>query len=125
MIFGTGLDIIEIDRIRKSLEKYSERFEEKVFTRAEIDYCRAQADPARHFAGRFAVKEAVSKCLGTGISGGVAWKDIEVLQKESGQPILKLRQKTKELFDRHKLNAIHITISHARDYAVANAIAEK
>ena len=125
MIFGTGLDIIEIDRIRKSLEKYSTRFEEKVFTRAEIDYCRAQADPARHFAGRFAVKEAVSKCLGTGISGGVAWKDIEVLQKKSGQPILKLRQKTKELFDHHKLNAIHISISHARGYAVANAIAEK
>ncbi len=125
MIFGTGVDIVEIDRIRKSLEKYSERFEEKVFTRAEIDYCRAQADPARHFAGRFAVKEAVSKCLGTGISGGVAWKDIEVLQQESGQPILKLWQKTKELFDHHKLNAIHISISHARDYAVANAIAEK
>jgi holo-[acyl-carrier protein] synthase len=125
MIFGTGLDIIEIDRIRKSLEKYSERFEEKVFTQAEIEYCRAQADPARHYAGRFAVKEAVSKCMGTGISGGVAWKDIEVLQKESGQPILKLTQKTKELFDHHKLNAIHITISHARDYAIANAIAEK
>ena len=125
MIFGTGLDIIEIDRIRNSLEKYSERFEEKVFTRAEIEYCRAQADPARHFAGRFAVKEAVSKCLGTGISGGVAWKDIEVLQKESGQPILKLRQKTKEIFDHLKLSAIHISISHARDYAVANAIAEK
>ena len=125
MIFGTGLDIIEIDRIRKSLEKYSERFEEKVFTQAEIDYCHAQADPARHFAGRFAVKEAVSKCLGTGISGGVAWKDIEVLQKESGQPILKLTQKTKELFDHHKLNAIHISISHSQDYAIANAIAEK
>ena len=125
MIFGTGLDIIEIERIRKSLEKYSERFEEKVFTQDEIDYCRAQADPARHFAGRFAVKEAVSKCLGTGISGGVAWKDIEVLQKESGQPILKLTHKTKELFDHHKLNAIHISISHARDFAIANAIAEK
>jgi holo-[acyl-carrier protein] synthase len=125
MIFGTGLDIVEIDRIRKSLEKYSERFEEKVFTQTEIDYCRAQADPARHFAGRFAVKEAVSKCLGTGISGGIAWKDIEVTQKESGQPILNLTQKTKELFDHHKLNAIHISISHARDYAIANAIAEK
>ena len=125
MIFGTGLDIIEIDRIRKSLEKYSSQFEEKIFTRAEINYCRSQADPARHFAGRFAVKEAVSKCLGTGISGGVAWKDIEVLQMESGQPVLNLTKKTKELFDHHKLCAIHISISHARDYAIANAIAEK
>ena len=86
---------------------------------------RASAGSTRHFAGRFAVKEAVSKCLGTGISGGVAWKDIEVLQKESGQPILNLTKKTKELFDRHKLSTIHISISHARDYAVANAIAEK
>ena len=96
-----------------------------MFTQTEIDYCRAQADPARHFAGRFAVKEAVSKCLGTGISGGIAWKDIEVIQKESGQPILNLTQRTKELFDHHKLSAIHISISHARDHAIANAIAEK
>ena len=71
MIFGTGLDIIEINRIKKSLEKYSTRFENKVFTDREIDYCQSQADPGKHFAARFAVKEAVSKSLGTGIARDV------------------------------------------------------
>ena len=61
MIFGTGLDIIEIDRIKKSLAKHSPRFENKIFTDREINYCQSQADPAKHFAARFAVKEAVSK----------------------------------------------------------------
>ena len=61
MIFGTGLDIIAIDRIKKSLAKYSPRFENKIFTDGEINYCQLQADPGKHFAARFAVKEAVSK----------------------------------------------------------------
>jgi len=61
MIFGTGLDIIEIDRIKNSIKKYSPKFEQKIFTSTEIDYCQSQGDPAKHFAARFAVKEAVSK----------------------------------------------------------------
>lgn len=125
MIFGTGLDIIEIDRIKKSLERYSPRFENKVFTVGEINYCQSQADPGKHFAARFAVKEAVSKSLGTGISNDVGFKDIEVVNNESGKPIVKMAGRGKLLFEKLNLKSIHISISHDRHYAIAHAIAEQ
>jgi|TARA_B100000959_G_scaffold273700_1_gene324546 holo-[acyl-carrier protein] synthase len=125
MIFGTGIDIIEIDRIKRSLQKYSDRFEQRVFTQKEIDYCHSQADPAKHLAARFSVKEAVLKCFGTGMTGGILWKDIEVDKQESGQPVLKLYGKGKQLFDQLNLKSIHISITHDKNYAVAHAIAEK
>ncbi|MZH46640.1 MAG: holo-ACP synthase [Nitrospinae bacterium] len=125
MIFGTGLDIIEIDRIKKSLERYSPRFENKVFTDGEINYCQSQADPGKHFAARFAVKEAVSKSLGTGISNDVGFKDIEVVNNESGKPIVKMAGRGKLLFEKLNLKSIHISISHDRHYAIAHAIAEQ
>ena len=125
MIFGTGIDIIEIDRIKKSLERYSQRFENKVFTDGEINYCQSQADPGKHFAARFAVKEAVSKSLGTGISNDVGFKDIEVVNNESGKPIVKMAGRGKLLFEKLNLKSIHISISHDRHYAIAHAIAEQ
>ena len=125
MIFGTGLDIIEIDRIKKSLAKYSSRFENKVFTDGEINYCQSQADPGKHFAARFAVKEAVSKSLGTGITHEVGFKDIEVVNQTSGKPIVKMGGRGKILFEKLDLKFIHISISHDRHYAIAHAIAEQ
>jgi len=125
MIFGTGIDIVEIDRIKHSITKYSDRFKNKVFTQKEIDYCHSQADPAKHFAARFSVKEAVLKCFGTGMTGGILWKDIEVDKKKSGQPTLNLYGKGEELFNQLKLKHIHISITHDKSYAVAYAIAEK
>ena len=125
MIFGTGIDIIEINRIKQSIQKYSDRFERKVFTQKEINYCHSQADPVKHFAARFSVKEAVLKCFGTGMTGGIFWKDIEVDKQESGQPVLNLHGNGKELFNRLKLKYIHISITHDKNYAVVHAIAEK
>ena len=83
MIFGTGLDIIEIERIKNSIEKYSPKFEQRIFTSREISYCQTKGNPAKHFAARFAVKEAVSKCLGTGITGLLGFKDMEVINEEN------------------------------------------
>jgi holo-[acyl-carrier protein] synthase len=125
MIFGTGLDIIEIDRIKKSLAKYSSRFENKIFTDGEINYCQSQAEPGKHFAARFAVKEAVSKSLGTGITHEVGFKDIEVVNQTSGKPIVKMCGRGKILFEKLNLKFIHISISHDRHYAIAHAIAEQ
>jgi len=125
MIFGTGLDIIEINRIKDSIQKYSDRFIKKIFTQKEIDYCRSQADPAKHFAGRFSAKEAVLKCFGTGMTGGIFWKDIEVDRLKSGQPVLNLYGKGRKMFTQLKLKHIHISISHDKIHAVAHAIAEK
>jgi len=125
MIFGTGLDIIEIKRIKNSIEKYSPKFEQRVFTSNEINYCKSQGDPAKHYAARFAVKEAVSKCLGTGITGTLGFQDMEITHEETGKPVLKMIGKGKELFQRLKLKSIHITISHDRTHAIAHAIAEQ
>ena len=125
MIVGTGIDIIEVYRIKISIQKYSDRFKKKIFTQKEIDYCDSQAEPAKHFAARFSVKEAVLKCFGTGMSGGILWKDIEVDKLESGQPILNLYGKGEKIFDQLNLKHIHISITHDKSYAVAHAIAEK
>jgi len=125
MIVGTGIDIIEVNRIKNSIQKYSDRFKKKIFTQKEIDYCDSQAEPAKHFAARFSVKEAVLKCFGTGMSGGILWKDIEVDKLESGQPILNLYGKGEKIFDQLNLKHIHISITHDKSYAVAHAIAEK
>ena len=125
MIFGTGLDIIEIDRIKNSIEKYSPKFEQRVFTSSEISYCKSQGDPAKHFAARFAVKEAVSKCLGTGITGALGFQDMEIIHEDTGKPVLNMIGKGKELFQKLKLKSIHISISHDNTHAIAHAIAEQ
>ena len=125
MIFGTGLDIIEVKRIKNSIEKYSPKFEKRVFTSSEITYCKSQGDPIKHFAARFAVKEAVSKCLGTGITGALGFQDMEIINEDTGRPVLKMIGKGKELFQKLKLKSIHISISHDSTYAIAHAIAEQ
>ena len=125
MIFGTGLDIIEIDRIKNSIKKYSPKFEQRIFTSTEINYCHSQGDPAKHFAARFAVKEAVSKCMGTGITGALGFKDMEVINEKTGKPILVMTGKGKELFEKLELKSIHISISHDSTHAIAHAIAEQ
>ena len=125
MIYGTGIDIIEIERIGKSLEKYSPYFEDKIFTPSEIAYCRAKTKPERHFAARFAVKEAVLKSLGTGMGSGIRWKDLEVINDSgSGKPLLQVNGRGQEIFNQLNLKQIHISISHEDCYAIAQAVAE-
>ena len=126
MIHGIGIDMVEVSRIKKSLLKYAEKFENKLFTFSEIDYCRGKADPNKHFAARFAVKEAALKSLGTGISDGVGWKDIEVVNDpDSGKPHLNISGRAKEIYDSLELTSIHISISHDAGFAIAQAIAER
>ena len=124
MIYGVGVDIIEIDRIKNSLKRFANHFEEKVFTVNEINYCRSKAEPSIHFAGRFAIKEAVMKSLGKGMGQSIDWKDIEVNNIESGQPVLQVYGKCKTLFNQLNLKKIHISISHDKSHAVGQAIAE-
>src|SRR5262245_61094906 len=90
-IVGHGIDIIETARIRKSVQEHAEKFLDRVFTRAEQDYCaRNRKRYFEHLAGRFAAKEAVLKVLGTGWRGGIAWTDIEITNESSGQPRVNL-----------------------------------
>ena len=125
MIYGIGIDIIEIARIKNSLDRFASHFEKKIFTRDEINYCRSKADPSKHYAGRFAVKEAVMKSLGKGMGQSIDWKDMEVLNMKTGQPVLQITGKGKVLFDQLKLKKILISISHDKSCAVGQAIAVK
>src|ERR1700741_5041770 len=88
MVIGVGIDVIQNQRIRESLEKFGPRFLKRIYTEIETGYCNNCADPEIHFAARFAAKEAAFKALGTGWAAGVTWKDIEVERLATGKPEL-------------------------------------
>ena len=117
----TGVDIIEIPRIQQVLDRYGQRFLDRIFTPGEIAYCRGRAP---HLAGRFAAKEATMKALGTGIRG-VSWKDIEVTREESGAPSVKLHGRAEERAKRMRVGEISLSMSHSREYAVAFVVAQR
>lgn len=122
MILGVGNDIIEIERIRASIERFGERFLNRLFTANEQKYCLAHKDPAKNFAGRFAAKEAFVKALGTGFRKGVSWLDIEILNDAYGKPCITLSEPLKELTHPSQFS---LSISHCRDYATAVIIWSK
>ena len=127
MICGVGIDLIEVDRIKKQLEKSSDRFCQSLFSEKEIAYCRRGANTriqARHFAGRFAAKEAFFKAIGTGLREGFAWKDVEVLNNAMGRPELHLKNMAKETVDKLGITNVQLSISHGRDMAAAFVILE-
>lgn len=120
MIFGIGVDLVEIERIKQILAR-NERFINKILTESEISLCPAsEMKKAEFVAGRFAAKEAVVKALGTGIGKSVGWKDIEILKLDSGKPYIVLNQKG-ILNEEFKL---HISISHTKNLALAKVIIE-
>src|ERR1017187_9416480 len=100
MIVGTGIDLVEIDRIHRSIERYGPRFLNRVFTPAEQAYCLRKRKSAESFAARFAAKEAGAKALGTGISFGVSWLEIEVVREPSGRPTLQFHGRAAEFATR-------------------------
>jgi holo-[acyl-carrier protein] synthase len=118
------MDLVEIERLEAVVEKRGERFLARVFTPAERRYCETRARPATHFAGRFAVKEAVMKALGTGWTSGVRWQDIEVRRTQGGPPELVLHGATAAIARERSIERIHITITHDAGLAAAVAVAE-
>jgi len=125
VILGIGTDMIEISRIELSIEQYGERFLDRVFTSGEIAYCqRKKKRAAESFAARFAAKEAGAKALGTGISNGVAWKEIEVQREPSGRPTLHLTGRAREQADKLGITRLSVSLTHSRDLALAVVIAE-
>lgn len=124
MITGTGIDLIETARIRQTLSKFGDRFFQRVFTPGEVSYCKSMKFPDRHFAARFAAKEAVSKCLGTGIGEKLGWKDIEIRHDPAGKPLIELHGKGIDLMQRLKVREVHISLSHTENYGCAVAVAE-
>ena len=116
----TGVDIIEIPRVRRVLERYGDRFQQRVFTPDEIAYCRGRAP---NLAARFAAKEATMKALGTGVRG-VGWKDIEVIRHKSGAPSIQLHGRAKVRAERLKVLEISLSLSHSQEYAVAFVVTQ-
>jgi holo-[acyl-carrier protein] synthase len=123
VIVGLGTDIIETVRIGQMIERHGELFLQRVFTEQEIRYCQRRKEAIQHYAGRWAAKEAVMKTLGTGFTKGVGFQDIEVSNRKSGQPAIKLRGTAQEVAKRLGIDEVLISISHCRAYATATAIA--
>ncbi len=124
MIVGLGVDIAEVSRVEAAIRRRGDAFLRRVFTPAEIAYCQSHRNRFERYAGRFAVKEAAMKALGTGWRRGVRWVDIEVVRLASGKPCLELRGKAKEFAERLAVKNIVLSITHTGDTALAQVIFE-
>ena len=125
MILSIGIDIIEVARIREVLLR-TPRFSERVFTRAEREYCDSRgAVSAQHYAARFAAKEAALKALQTGWRGGISWQDVEVASKENGAPYLIFAGQVLATFKEFRATATHLSISHTTEHAIAQVVLER
>jgi holo-[acyl-carrier protein] synthase len=120
---GIGTDIVEVLRIAQMMERHGELFAERVYTPHEITYCSHRKAANQHYAGRWAAKEAVLKCLGTGWSRGIQWTDIEVFNESAGKPTVRISGGAKLHCERLGITEILISISHCRTHATAYAIA--
>ena len=124
MIVGTGIDIAEVPRIRKAIERFGVRFLQRVFTPAEILYCDSKANRAERYAARFAAKEAAMKALGTGWNHGVRWRDCEVTRLPGGRPTLTFHGKAAEVSARLGVKHSALSLSHTAEQAIAQVILE-
>ncbi|HEY3581526.1 MAG TPA: holo-ACP synthase [Pyrinomonadaceae bacterium] len=125
MIVSIGIDIIEVARIREVLLR-TPRFTDRVFTRAEREYCESRgAVAAQHYAARFAAKEAALKALQTGWRGGISWQDVEVSARDSGAPYLIFTGEVLAVFERFGATATHLSLSHTSEHAIAQVILER
>ncbi len=124
MVLGLGTDLIETSRVQQSIDRFGERFLQRIFTAGEIAYCTRKKNSAESFAARFAAKEAGAKALGTGISRGVTWKEFEVKREESGRPSLHLTGRAEELAQAMGVRRVQLSLTHSRELALAVVVAE-
>jgi holo-[acyl-carrier protein] synthase len=124
MIVGTGIDIAEVPRIAQAIERYGNRFLQRIFTEGERRYCDSKANRIERYAARFAAKEAAMKALGTGWNRGVRWRDVEVCREPGGRPTIAFHGQAAEVAG--KLGAVHIalSLSHTAGQAIAQVILE-
>ncbi|WP_243373897.1 holo-[acyl-carrier-protein] synthase [Geotalea sp. SG265] len=125
MIYGTGVDIVDISRFQRFVAENNTPLLQRVFTPRELDYCSGKKHSAQHFALRFAAKEAFLKALGMGLRGGLSWQHMEVVNDSLGKPDLVLSSKAAELFAEAGLQRIFLSLSHDGNMAVAMLVLEK
>ncbi|MBV9691963.1 MAG: holo-ACP synthase [Ktedonobacteraceae bacterium] len=116
---AVGIDIIEVERVRRAVERHGERFLRRVFTEQEVQQCRSKA---ARLAGRFAAKEAICKALGTGLHG-VSWREMEIVQLRSGRPSVRLHARAKQRADLLGLSAFDVSIADLAQFSLAVAVA--
>ncbi|MBN1670707.1 MAG: holo-ACP synthase [Kiritimatiellae bacterium] len=122
-VLGTGIDLVENARMQDMLERWGDRLKQRVFLPVECSYCDGKASPWRHYAGRFAVKEAVAKAFGTGIEPRLSWLDIAVgRDAQSGAPFVELSERGRRLAEALGVGRILVSLSHTHHYAVAQAL---
>jgi holo-[acyl-carrier protein] synthase len=124
MLVGTGIDLTEIPRIRNSIDRFGSRFLDRIFTASEKAYCQRKRNSAESFAARFAAKEAAAKALGTGISHGVNWLEIEVTREPSGRPGLKFHGRAAEIASRLGVTNAVLSLTHTGVLAMASVALE-
>ena len=120
-IYGIGIDLVDVARVRNALERYPEKFRSRVFTPAEVRFCETLGDKYQSYAGRFAAKEAFSKALGTGLRGAIGWTEIEVCDNERSRPTIKVTGRAEQILAGRK---VHLSISHLPAYATAIVVIE-
>jgi holo-[acyl-carrier protein] synthase len=124
VIFGVGTDIVEIERIRKALERWGERFAERILCAPELGRFKKHKQPAAYLAKRFAAKEAFTKALGTGIKAPANWHGVWVANLPSGKPVLEFTADLKAVLDRKQISQAHLSLADERGMAVATVILE-
>ncbi len=124
MIVGSGVDLADVARIRRSIERYGERFLTRVYTPAERAYVEQKKNRFERYAARFAAKEAAMKAIGTGWKHGVTWRDFEVANLPSGKPTLRLSGKAAEFARRLDAKRVTLSLSHTETLAIAQVILE-
>jgi holo-[acyl-carrier protein] synthase len=124
MIVGTGIDIVEVPRVAATLERFGERFLKRVFTEAEIRYCDSKLNRAERYAARFAAKEAGLKAIGTGLRGGISWRELEISREPGGRPSLAFHGKAAAYAARLGTRRTSLSLSHTAQHAIAQVILE-
>ena len=124
MVLGTGIDIVSVARIEKSVRRYGKRFLNKIFTHSEIAYSRGRAREVEHLAARFAAKEAVLKAFGTGASGGASVREVEVVNDDRGKPEIILHGATLQLARERHVGRVHLSLAHTDEMAAAQVVIE-
>jgi len=123
LIIGCGIDLVSIKRIENIVRRWGDNFICRIFTPLEQEYCEKKGNKYQSYAGKFAAKEALLKALGLGLRG-VNWREIEVINDNFGQPIIKTSGRLKEITSNKKVDKYFLTISHTKEYALAEVILE-
>jgi holo-[acyl-carrier protein] synthase len=124
MVIGSGIDIVNIERIERLMGRWGDHFLSRVYTEREISRCQRRSRPSECFAIRFAAKEAFLKAIGSGLRNGIQWTDIEVENDPLGKPLLCLHRKAKEVLQTCRIERTYLTLSHDRPFAVAHVLLE-